>query len=316
MRHRNLGDTGINVSLMSYGTGGPSRFGAEAGLSQAERSRLIGAALDLGVNLFDTAAGYGETEVWLGDALKQHPQHDAMIATKWSWRRGASDGELPDASELVASLDRSLDRLGRSHIDIMQIHGLNPTIYDSAVERYADTLIQFKESGKAKLVGFSEMMTEDATHSVPLRALELHADLWDTIMLKYGILNQYAAKQVLPLAAERGVGILNMAPVRMTLTREDHYRQQLDEWRQTGEIDVDHPKLANGLDWLIGGDVDSVVSAGYKFAADNPAISTVICGTANIDHLIQNAAALQNPKLPPEHHDTLRELLGNSASTH
>ena len=314
MQYRKLGDSGIDVSLMSYGTGGPSRFGEAAGLSAKERAQLVGKAVDLGVNLFDTAAGYGDSESWLGDALAEVSSSDVMVATKWSWRSGTEDGRLPPAQDILTSVDRSLRRLHRDRVDIMQIHGLNQQVYDGAVDRYAETLLELKRTGKTRLIGFSEMMTEDPTHTVPLKALTHHGELWDTIMLKYGILNQCATQSVLPLAMEHGVGILNMAPVRYTLTREDEFKQLLATWSTDGKIDVDHPKLRDGLGWLVGGSVDSVVSAGYKFAASHPAISTVICGTSSVAHLVQNCAALDSPRLPQEHMDTLRGLLSESAS--
>ena len=314
MHYRELGDTGIDVSLMSYGTGGPSRFGASAGLTGKERGRLVGKAIDLGVNLFDTAAGYGDSESWLGDALDEIPSHDVMVATKWSWRTGKGDGELPPEGALLASVEHSLRRLRRDRIDIMQIHGLNQQVYDDAVVRYGEILLGLKRSGKARLIGFSEMMTEDPSHTVPLKALTHHAGLWDTIMLKYGILNQCAAQSVLPLAMEHGVGILNMAPVRYTLTREDEFKRLITSWGADGEVDVNHPMLKEGLGWLVGGSVDSVVSVGYKFAAAHPAISTVICGTSNIAHLVQNCGALDSPRLPQEHMDILRALFSESAS--
>ena len=84
MIYRNLGRTGQKVSLLSYGTGGPSGFGARTGVDRAGRHRLIRRMLDLGVNLFDTAEGYGDSEEWLGDALQGTSRDSYLIATKWS----------------------------------------------------------------------------------------------------------------------------------------------------------------------------------------------------------------------------------------
>ena len=79
-----LGRTGQKVSLLSYGTGGPSGFGARTGVDRSGRRRLIRRMLDLGVNLFDTAEGYGNSEEWLGDALQGAARDSYLIATKWS----------------------------------------------------------------------------------------------------------------------------------------------------------------------------------------------------------------------------------------
>ena len=312
MLYRTLGKSGIPVSIASYGGGGPSQFGKAAGLTASQRRDLIVRALDLGINMFDTAANYGDSEEQLGQALTGVPRASFLIATKWTWK--TPDGNLPHTDSVISSLERSLRRFNTDVIDIMQIHGIRPENYFELTERYVPALQNLKEQGKVRLIGFSEMMTDDSKHTVPQTALEEHPEVWDTIMLKYGILNQYAAKEILPLAQKHGVAILNMAPVRFTLTRQHEYEQLLQNWREEGDIDVDHPKLRNGLDWLITEDAPSIIAAGYKFAADHPGISTVITGTSNIKHLEENVAAFENPTLPDEHMELLKQLLGNSAA--
>ena len=312
MHYRTLGKSGIKVSLASYGGGGPSQFGSAAGLTADQRRNLISRALDLGINMFDTAANYGDSEVQLGQALNGVPRDSFLIATKWTWK--TADSILPHTDSVIASVEQSMKRFNTDVIDIMQIHGIRPENYFELTERYAPALQNLKKQGKVRLIGFSEMMTDDSKHTVPQTALEEHPDVWDTIMLKYGILNQFAAKEILPLALKHGVAILNMAPVRFTLTRQHEYAQLLQNWRNEGDIDVDHPKLRDGLDWLITGDAPTIIAAGYKFAADHPGISTVITGTSNIKHLEENIAAFENPTLPDDHTELLKKLLGNSAA--
>ena len=312
MHYRTLGKSGIRVSIASYGGGGPSQFGKAAGLTAKQRRDLIARALDLGINMYDTAANYGDSEEQLGQTLNGVPRDSFLIGTKWTWK--TTDGSLPHTDSLIASVEQSMRRFNTDVIDIMQIHGIQKSNYFDITERYAPTLLQLKEQGKVRLIGFTEMMTEDPKHTAPQTALEEHPDVWDTIMMKYGILNQYAAKETLPLAQKHGVAILNMAPVRFTLTRQHEYDQLLEQWRAQGEIDVDHPKLRDGLDWLVTADAPSIIAAGYKFAADHPGISTVITGTSNIKHLEDNIAAFENPTLPDEHMELLTKLLGNSAA--
>ncbi|MXZ03671.1 MAG: aldo/keto reductase [Chloroflexi bacterium] len=312
MLYRTLGKSGISVSLASYGGGGPSQFGKAAGLTSKQRRDLIARALELGINMFDTAANYGDSEEQLGQALNGVPRDAFLIATKWTWK--TPDGKLPPTDSVITSAERSLRRFNTDVIDIMQIHGILPGTYHDITERYAPTFLSLKEQGKVRLVGFSQMMTQDPKLTVPATALKEHPHLWDTIMLKYGILNQYAAKETLPLAQKHGVAILNMAPVRFTLTRQHEYDQLLENWRKEGDIDVNHPKLRDGLDWLITADAHTIIAAGYKFAADHPGISTVITGTSNIKHLEDNIAAFENPKLPDEHTAILKKILGNSAA--
>ena len=66
MHYRTLGKSGIPISIASYGGGGPSQFGKAAGLTAKQRRVLIARALDLGINMFDTAANYGDSEEQLG----------------------------------------------------------------------------------------------------------------------------------------------------------------------------------------------------------------------------------------------------------
>jgi len=67
LQYRKIGETGAEVSLLSYGTGGPSHFGQKTGLDDSGRAALVNRAIDLGVNLFDTAEEYGESEGMLAE---------------------------------------------------------------------------------------------------------------------------------------------------------------------------------------------------------------------------------------------------------
>src|SRR5271155_6085638 len=128
MEYTTLGKTGLEVGVAGLGCGGFSRLGLGTGKSEAEAIALVHEALDLGVNLFDTAAVYG-TEAVLGRALKKVPRERVVIATKAWIPRGAggSAGE-----RAAASLDRSLRELGTDYIDVFQLHGVSPAAYDRA----------------------------------------------------------------------------------------------------------------------------------------------------------------------------------------
>src|SRR6516165_5930783 len=115
MEYRTLGGTGIRVSVAGLGCGGFSRLGLGTGKSEADAIELVHEALDLGINLFDTAAVYG-TEAVIGRALKTVPRDRIVIATKAWIPRGAGAA----AARAVASLDRSLRELGTAYVDIFQ----------------------------------------------------------------------------------------------------------------------------------------------------------------------------------------------------
>ena len=311
MQYRPLGNSGIDVSLMSLGTGGPSQFGQKSGVDDAGRKRLVDRALDLGVNFFDTSEQYGESEAMLGRALKGVPRDKYYIATKWGYKSG---GQMRDPEGLVESVERSLKLMDLDVIDVMQFHGIFPEHYDEIVDRFAPVMVRLKEQGKIRLTGFTEMMTIDPKHGIPERAVKEHPDLWNVIMLKYGILNQWAAKEVLPLAEKHGIGILNMAPVRLTLTREDDRKKLWEEWKADGTIDLSSLDENDPFGWLLKGDVESVIDAGYRFAAMNSGISTVISGTSSVEHLEDNAKSLNAATLPDADYQRLVDIFGNSAA--
>ena len=269
--------------------------------------------LDLGVNLFDTAEGYGNSEEWLGDALQGADRDSYLIATKWGPPGTFRVGDEDNFTGLAESFERSLRRLKTDYIDVMQFHGVNMTTYGAVVDRYYPILKGLQEQGKLRFIGATFQLKAEPRHETAVHALRSDPDLWDTIMLKYGFLNQWAAKEVFPLAIEHGVGVLNMAAVRISLTRPQRSREVVARWKEEGLIGPDDLPDDGPFDWLIGGDADSVISAGYKFGADHPAVSTVITGTSSIEHLEANARSLEKPSLPREHHERLVRLFGDSA---
>ena len=303
MQYRKLGNTGVDVSLLSYGTGGPSQFGQNTGLDDVGGATLNARALELGVNLFDTSAGYGESEAMLGRAMVGHQRDSYLVATKWTHR--LDDGLVTDPDVIVRSLEQSLERLQTDYVDIFQIHGVIPDHYDQVADIYIPTMQRLQEQGKTRFLGVTEMLTQDSKHEGMSVAMSRHPDVWDSVMLKYGIMNQWASKKALPLASDSSTGVLNMAPVRLTLTRPEQLSERMNEW---GEDDGGH-----ALDWLSGGDSAELIRKGYQFAAEPSAVTTVISGTANIAHLEANVAAFEGT-LTDEEFARLKTVFGDSDS--
>jgi len=303
LQYRKLGNTGVDVSLLSYGTGGPSQFGQKTGVDDAGRAALVDRAVELGINLFDTAEAYDGAEVLLEKALRGHLRDSHLIATKWSYR--LADGPVTDPAEIVRSLEQSLKRLNTDYVDIFQIHGVLEEHYDHVTDIYIPAMQKLQEQGKTRFLGITEMLTMDPKHEGMSVAMEKHPDVWDSVMLKYGIMNQWAAKRSLPFAASSSTGILNMAPVRLTLTRPEKLQERMNEWGED--------KGGNALDWLSKGDSAELIRKGYQFAAEPPEITTVISGTSSIAHLEANVAALDGT-LTDEEFSKLKSAYGDSAS--
>lgn len=311
MIYRTLGRTGLKVSLVSYGSGGASELGQKTGLSSDDQDNLIHRCIDEGINLFDTSEAYGDSELILGRALNGVPRDSYVVATKCTYLD--RNGALRTPEDLAKSVENSLVRLKVDCIDVIQFHIFNSKYYFDVVEQHYPVLKSCQEQGKIRFIGFSEQFRVEHDHRVVVLALETHPELWDTIQLKYGILNQYAAKKALPLALQHNVGIINMSAVRVNLVRPELLREQIAQWKRQGLVPQDAVPGDDPLGWLVHDDVDSVISAGYKFAADHPAVSTVLTGTSNIAHLEANIKAMEIPALAENDKRRLQELLGELA---
>ena len=303
MKYRKLGNTGVDVSLLSYGTGGPSKFGQVTGLDNRDRAKLIDRAIELGVNMFDTAEAYGESEEMLGGALKGHKRNSYLISTKWTYK--SDDGVVTDKSEITRSLEQSLRRLNTDYVDIFQIHGMLPDHYDAMAEGYIDVMQRLQQQGKTRFLGITQMLTIDPQNEAMCMGMKKHPAIWDSVMFKYGIMNQWPSKYSFALAASSNTGILNMAPIRLTLTKPEKLKQRMNEW---GDNAGEH-----ALDWLSYGNPAELIRKGYQFAAAPPEVTTVITGTANIKHLEDNISAIDST-LSADELRMLKSLYKDSAS--
>lgn len=312
MIYHPLGRSGLEISAISLGTGGPSRIGQRTHADEAESHRVIQRALGLGINFLDTAAAYGDSEAILGRALKSVARERYYLATKFTPDPNEC-GEIIDSAALVASCERSLQRLQTDVIDLFQFHGLVPGNYHEAVERLYPTVQQLQEQGKIRFIGVTEYFYVDPGHE--MLKFALHDDIWDALMVKYGILNMTAEQDVLPQARQQNVGVINMSPVRVKLTRPDQLEEIIARWKDQGLLDADALPREKPLDFLVHDDVRSVVDAGYRFAAGHDAISTVLIGTGNVEHLEANVESILGLGLPSEDVARLRQLFGKIAQS-
>ena len=310
MIKRILGKTGMEVSLLSLGTGGARQLGQTIGHSIYDQKKLVEAALDIGINIFDTATHYGNSESILGVCLSDKPRDSFILCTKWP-ARDELGNTIDDPTKLIESVEKSLDRLQTDYIDIMLFHGIMPSEYDLIVETLYPTMERLKSEGKIRSIGFSSRFSEDPAQKGIELGLSKHPELWDIVMLKYGILNQSAGEKILPLARTHNIGVINMAAVRIKLPDPILLEQLIAEWKYLGLIDKNSLPAHDPFGWLIEGNVKSVIEAGYKFAAEPTTVSTVLTGTASIEHLMANVECLEEPYLPQHQTDRLKTTLSH-----
>src|SRR5205085_4519796 len=264
MEYTTLGRTGLKVSVAGLGCGGFSQLGLGTGKSEADAIAIIRAALDLGVNLFDTAAAYG-TEPILGRALRTVPREEVVICTKAPF--GVSNPNSTAASA-VASLDRSLKALGTDYIDVYQLHGIAPAAYDHALEELAPALLREKQKGKFRHLGISETAPHDPEHEMVQRAC--HDRVWDVAMVGFHMMHQNARTSVFPLTRQYRVGTLMMFAVRNIFSKPERLAATMRELAADGLVPQDLADSAEPLGFLVhdqlhGGGASSVIDAAYRF---------------------------------------------------
>ncbi len=162
MRYRNLGHTGLFVSELCLGTmtfgGGGGIWGQIGDLQQSEAERLIGRALDAGINFVDTADVYsdGRSELITGQALKnlQVPRENVVVATKVFGETGTKTVNSRGMSRyhIMEGVKASLKRLQLDHIDLYQIHGFDPA---TPIEEAVIALDNLVRQGHVRYLGVS-----------------------------------------------------------------------------------------------------------------------------------------------------------------
>jgi aryl-alcohol dehydrogenase-like predicted oxidoreductase len=301
MEYVTLGRTGLTVSVAGLGCGGFSRLGLGTGKSRAEAVALVRQALDMGVNLLDTAAMYGTEEV-VGEAIKAVPRESVVVATKaWVPHGGGRHA--------VASLDASLRRLGTDYVDIFQLHGVAPEAYDEARDVIAPALLKERSKGKLRHLGVTETASDDPEHEMLQRAIE--DEVWDVVMVAFHMMHQNARAKVFPQTIANRVGTLVMFAVRNIFSRPERLAAALRELTARRELPRWLADSRNPLGFLLHeAGASTITEAAYRFARHEPGVDVVLFGTGDPDHLRTNIASLLAPPLPLADRLTLTKLFG------
>ncbi len=301
MNYRNLGNTGLRVSVVGLGCGGASRLGQRAGKSRKHSIGLVRRALDLGVNLLDTAETY-ETEEFVGAAIREIPRDRVVVSTK----KPLPEPDDPDpAATIRTALEASLKRLGTDYVDIYHLHGVGDVRYDSAARVLAPVLMRLREAGKIRAVGITEEFPANPRHEMLQRGL--HDPGWDVVMVGFNLLNPSARRSVFPLALKKGVGTLVMFAVRRALSQPGQLDKLLREMERRGILE---PGATLGF-LTENGCAESLTEAAYRFCVHEPGVDVVLTGTGDERHLEANIASALKPPLPPKAMERLETLFGN-----
>ena len=306
MEYTTLGRTGLKVSVAGMGCGGSSRLGLTAGHSAAHCAGIIRQAVDLGVNLIDTAKAYG-TEAVVGEALKALPRESVVITTKHKVAEGKT---LLAAKDVVAGLDDSLRVLGTDYIDVFFLHTVLPNAYEHAAREVVPALLREKEKGKFRFLGITEMPPKDARHDMLQSAFR--DDYWDVIMFAFHMLGQNARQRVFPMTISHNIGTLIMFAVRSLFSTPGRLQQDIQALVTAGKLPAQMAEHSHPLEFLLQeGGAQSVIEAAYRYARHEPGANVVLFGTGNPAHVAPNIEAILKPPLPSVDVKRLAELFGH-----
>ena len=227
MEQRKLGQQGLTVSALGLGCMGMSfAYGAT---DETESIAVIHAALERGLNFFDTAEIYGPftNEVLVGKALKGK-RDQAVIATKFgfNYTDGKPSGTNSRPENVKAVADASLQRLGTDYLDLFYQHRVDPNV---PIEDTVGALAELVAAGKVRYIGLSEAGVETIrrAHAVhPVSALQYEYSLWE----------RGAELDIMPVARELGIGFVPYSPLgRGFLTGQYKNLNDFEEgdWRRS-----------------------------------------------------------------------------------
>lgn len=305
METRPFGTTGLQVSVLGLG-------GAEIGfenLPDRTVDTILGAALDVKLTVIDTAAMYGEGETRIGRSLRGR-RNQFVLFTKCgralppgrSWlgfqarvrgklsRVTAGEHESPDWQPRVLewNIEQSLRRLETDWIDLIQLH----TCSEETLRRgeVIDVLQRARKAGKVRLIGYSG--------DGPAALYAIRCGQFDALQTSINIADQETLDQALPLALQRGMGVIAKRPIANGVWRSGDRptsRHNVEYWQRLRELRYDFLQAGRGFEVAL------------RFTLSAPGMHTAIVGTTNPSHLRQNAAYAAAGALSDDQFDAIRK---------
>ncbi|GAA3739785.1 aryl-alcohol dehydrogenase (NADP+) [Spinactinospora alkalitolerans] len=298
MEYVKLGSTGLDVSriclgCMSYGE--PGRGKHAWTLGEESGRPFIKRAVEAGVNFFDTANVYsdGSSEEIVGRALAEYADRDEIVlATKvrGRMRPGPNGGGL-SRKAIMAEIDHSLRRLGTDYVDLYQIHRWDPA---TPIEETVEALHDVVKAGKARYVGASSMYAWQFAKA--LRVAERNGwTRFATMQNHYNLLYREEEREMLPLCADAGVGVIPWSPLaRGRLTRDwgtATARTETDEFGKTLYRDDDRA-IVEAVAKVADERGVSRAQVALAWVSRHPAVTAPIVGATEPHHLDDAIASL------------------------
>lgn len=289
MERRRLGRTDMQASVLGFGG---SEIGYQ-GASLRSVERLLGSALDAGLNVIDTAECYEDSEELIGRAVGGR-RGDYHLFTKCGHARAEWRADWrPEA--LLRSIERSLKRLRTDRVDLVQLHSCSLDVL-----RRGDAIRALeaaRQRGWTRYIGYS------GDGAAAKWAVE--SGRFDTLQTSVSIADQQALELTLPIAREREMGVIAKRPIANAAWRyarkpaEPYYQEYWTRLRA-----LDYPFL-RGRPFLRGKATGAVRTA-LRFTLGMPGVHTAIVGTTKPDRWRENAALLGDGRLPEAEREAIR----------
>ncbi len=311
MRYHLLGKTGLYVSELCLGTmtfGGQGFWKAIGELGAKEVEKLVGTALDAGVNFLDTADVYseGQSEALLGGALASlnRPREQVVVATKVRGRVGPGVNQVGlSRGHILSSIDGSLKRLGLDHVDLYQIHGFDPSTPIEETVRALDDVVR---SGKARYVGFSNLPAWVASKAITF-AEQNGLARFQSAQVYYSIAGRDIEREIAPMCLAEGVAILPWSPLAGGLLSgkfDPDKKGPADARRAAFDFPPVNPDRLPGVLGALRKVSEathlSVARLALAWQLTRPFVTSIIIGAKRQDQLLDNLAAV-DVLISPEH---------------
>ncbi len=290
MDYRQLGRTGLQVSAIGLGT---NNFGRQLDAKATEI--VINHALDMGINMIDTANSYsgGRSEEFIGRALKGK-RHKAIIATKVSSRVGEGPNMGGNSRQhILAEVENSLRRLGTDYIDLYQIHWWDP---DTPIEETIKTLNDLISQGKVRYIGCSNLKAWQLCESVWTARTSGLAS-FASIQPRYSMMDREVESELAPFCESYGVGILPYYPLANGFLTGKYVRgQTVPEGTRLADNDRgmftdENFDMLERLEAFCAERGHTVLELAFAWLLANPNVSSVIAGATKAEQVVGNAKA-------------------------
>ena len=305
MRHRSLGRTGLFVSELCLGTmtfgGGDGIWSHIGNLQQADADRLVGTALDAGINFIDTADVYsgGLSEQITGQALRnlKVPRENVVVATKVFGETGPGpNARGASRAHIMDGVKASLRRLQLDHIDLYQIHGFDPATPIEETVRALDNLVQH---GHVRHVGISNWAAWQIAKAIGISE-RLGLTRFESLQAYYTIAGRDLERELVPMLKSEGVGLMVWSPLAGGLLSgkydRDHAGHPGDRRATFDFPPVDKPRAWDCIDVMrpiAEAHGASVAQVALAWLLHQPQVTSVIIGAKRPEQLTDNIAATQ-----------------------